>query len=129
MALECLDAAEEQRREESTILQARMDDLASRNQQLEGKVHHLEGAYATLTDQVHHGIRNFLLVPNSLTSTTCLWPKWVSLLILLITRTFFQCLRALGLACRFWVVRLQGLRPLMNFLIPRLRVPDPMILM
>ena len=89
MALECLDAAEEQRREESAILQARMNDLASRNQQLEGKAHHLEGAYATLTDQVCCGIRNFLIVPNSLTSTTCLWPKWVNQLILLIKRTFF----------------------------------------
>src|SRR5579872_3288768 len=67
MALEQLEAAEEQRRTESIDLQARMFDLASRNQELEGKVLHLEGAYATLTDQVCHGIRNSLVVPNSLT--------------------------------------------------------------
>jgi|SRR5579872_635597 len=67
MALEHLEAAEAQRREESINLQMRMFDLASRNQELGGKVLHLEGAYATLTDQVHRGIRNFLVVPNSLT--------------------------------------------------------------
>src|SRR5579872_3923055 len=67
MALEHLEAAEAQRREESINLQMRMFDLASRNQELGGKVLHLEGAYATLTDQVHCGIRNFLVVPNSLT--------------------------------------------------------------
>ena len=66
MALERLEAAESQRREESIDLQMRMFDLASRNQELGGKVLHLEGAYATLTDQVHRGIRNFLVVPNSL---------------------------------------------------------------
>ena len=58
MALEQLDAAEEQRREDSTTFQERMNELASRNQQLEGKVLHLEGAYVTLTDQVCRGIRN-----------------------------------------------------------------------
>src|SRR5579872_3938239 len=67
MALERLEAAEEQRRAESIDLQARMFDLASRNQDLEGKVLHLEGSYVTLTDQVRCGIRNFLVVPNSLT--------------------------------------------------------------
>src|SRR5579872_3620113 len=67
MALERLEAAEAQRREESIDLQMRMFNLASRNQELEGKVLHLEGAYATLTDQVRHGIRNSLVVPNSLT--------------------------------------------------------------
>ena len=66
LALEQLDATEAQRREESINLQMRMFDLASRNQDLEGKVLHLEGVYATLTDQVRHGIRNFLVVPNSL---------------------------------------------------------------
>src|SRR5579872_5936841 len=67
MALEQLEAAEEHRRAESIDLQARMFDLASRNQELEGKVLHLEGAYATLTDQVCRGVRNFLVVPDSLT--------------------------------------------------------------
>ena len=67
MALEQLEAAEEHRRTESIDLQTRMFDLASRNQELEGKVLHLEGAYATLTKQVCRGIRNFLVVPNSST--------------------------------------------------------------
>src|SRR5579872_2916135 len=66
MALERLEAAEEQRRAESIDLQSRMFDLASRNQDLEGKVLYLEGAYATLTDQVRCRIRNSLVVPNSL---------------------------------------------------------------
>src|SRR5579872_2423403 len=65
MALERLEAVEEHRRTESIDLQVRMFDLASRNQDLEGKVLHLEGAYATLTDQVCHGIRNSLVIPNS----------------------------------------------------------------
>src|SRR5579872_1508543 len=65
MALERLEAAEEHKRTESIDLQTRMFDLASRNQDLEGEVLHLEGAYATLTDQVRRGIRNSLVVPNS----------------------------------------------------------------
>src|SRR5579872_5538811 len=66
MALERLEAGEEQRRTESIDLQTRMFDLASRNQELEGKVLHLEGAYMTLTDQVRCGIRISLVIPNSL---------------------------------------------------------------
>ena len=61
MALECLDASEEQRREESTMLRMRLDDLASRNQELEVKVRHLEGEYSTLTDQVRFWCRSLLM--------------------------------------------------------------------